>query len=376
MKTRIVNITNVSEQQDVIQQAAEIVENGGLVAFPTETVYGIACRVSLKAFDKLDRAKGRTPEKRYTLHIADPADLDKYIPRLSVKAAKLIQNAWPGPVTVVFELDEEGLKEQADKLDKEAFDALYQDGTLGVRCPDNPIAHELLKNISVPVAAPSANLTGKEAATTAQQVIEQLDGKIDMILDGDPSAGCKYKQSSTVVKVSGPKIEILRQGAIKKRQIEEMSSIQICFVCTGNTCRSPMAEVFCKKKLAEKLNCDIDELELFGYKIVSAAMTNAFGSPASPEVIDICMKKGIDASAHRSRSLEALDVRDIDFLYVMTKVHREHLLQIWPGTANKCYLLDENGDVADPIGSGERIYSACAKQINNAVERRLCEIMR
>ena len=87
-------------------------------------------------------------------------------------------------------------------------------------------------------------------------------------------------------------------------------------------------------------------------------------------------KKGIDATGHRSQTLEAGLVRDSDFLYVMTAMHRKHLLQIWPSAADKCCLLDANGDVTDPIGAGQRIYNVCAEQINDAVERRLCEIMK
>jgi L-threonylcarbamoyladenylate synthase len=195
-----------------------------------------------------------------------------------------------------------------------------------------------------------------------------------MILDGRQWAGCKHNQSSTVVRFAGENLEILRQGVIKSDQIERMSSIQIGFVCTGNTCRSPMAEAFCKKNLSEKNNCDIDELDEFGYKIVSAAMMNAWQTPASGEVIKIFAEKGIDMTGHRSRTLERQDVKDCDFIFVMTQTHLEHLLQIWPDAENKCALLDSKGDIADPIGAGERIYSACALQIEIAVERRLCEM--
>lgn len=376
MKTRIVQIASIDSGLDDIRQAAEIVENGGLVAFPTETVYGIACLASPGPLDKLDRAKGRTPDKRYTLHISSPDNLSRYVPSIGARAKKLIANAWPGPLTIVFGLDAGSVNTMSSLLPAESFNALYTDMTIGVRCPDNLIASKLLESIKGPVVAPSANLTGSRPAVDAQQVLAQLDGEIDMILDGGQWAGCKYDQSSTVISFAGDKLDVLRQGVIKSGQIEQMSSIQICFVCTGNTCRSPMAAAFCKKILAEKNNCNIDELDEFGYKIASAAMMNAWQSPASPEVIEICDEKGIDMTGHRSRTLELPDVRDCDFIFVMTHTHLEHLLQIWPGAESKCALLDPKGDIADPIGAGKRIYSACALQIENAVERRLCEIMK
>jgi protein-tyrosine phosphatase len=375
MKTRIVQIDSIDSGIEDIRRAAEIVENGGLVAFPTETVYGIACLASPASLDKLDLAKGRTPDKRYTLHISSPDDLSQYVPSIGARAKKLIAKAWPGPLTVVFALDADSVSAMRAKLGMDTFDALYTDMTIGVRCPDNPIASKLLEIISGPVVAPSANLTGSPPAVDAQQVLAQLDGKIDMILDGRQWAGCRYDQSSTVVGVSGNKVEIIRQGVIKSDQIERMSSIQICFVCTGNTCRSPMAEAFCKKILAEKNNCDIDELDEFGYKIVSAATMDMWQTPASPEVIEICAGKGIDMTGHRSRTLELQDVKDCDLIFVMTQTHLDHLFRIWPDAESKCALLDPKGDIADPIGAGKRIYNACALQIEKAVERRMCEIM-
>ena len=376
MKTQMVQIDSIASGLDDIRRAAEIVENGGLVAFPTETVYGIACLARSRSLDKLDRVKGRTPDKRYTLHISSPDDLSRYIPSIGARAKKLIANAWPGPLTVVFALGADGLTAISAQLEPETFDALYTGGTIGVRCPDNPIASKLLEDIDGPVVAPSANLTGSKPAVDAEQALAQLDGKVDMILDGRQWAGCKHNQSSTVVRFAGENLEILRQGVIKSDQINQMSAIQICFVCTGNTCRSPMAEAFCKKILAEKNNCGIDELEELGYTVVSAAMMVAWQTPASPEVIEICSGKGIDMTDHRSRTLEAQDVKDCDFIFVMTQTHLKHLLQIWPEAESKCALLDPKGDIADPIGAGGRVYNACALQIEDAVTKRLCEILK
>ena len=192
MKTRIVQIDSIDSGIDDIRRAAEIVENGGLVAFPTETVYGIACLALPASLAKLDLAKGRTPDKRYTLHISSPDDLSRYVPSIGARAKKLIANVWPGPLTVVFALDADDAGAMAGQLGSDTFDALYKDMTIGVRCPDNSIASKLLEIIERPVVAPSANLTGSEPAVDAQQVLEQLDGKIDMILDGGQWAGCQY----------------------------------------------------------------------------------------------------------------------------------------------------------------------------------------
>ncbi len=372
----IIRVDPLNIDMDKVYAAAAVIDGGGLVAFPTETVYGVACRVEGSSLAKLDAAKGRPGDKRYSLHIAGADSITDYIHRLSFRACKLIENCWPGPVTVVFELSEPDLSEQKKRVDEEIFNLLYQGGTLGVRCPDNPIAIALLSACSRPVVAPSANLSGQEPALTADEVLAQLDGRVDMVIaPNDESNVCRYQLNSTVVKISSGNISILREGAVKMGDIENMSSMQILFVCTGNTCRSPMGEYFCKKYIAEKLECNVDELEKKGYKVVSAGVYGMDGAPASREVIDICKQKGIDASSHHSRLLTAEMVEESDIIFAMTRGHGRGILSMSPQAESKCFLLDGDNDIPDPIGGGFDVYNKCACIIERALDNRLCEMM-
>lgn len=376
METKLYKISDIRSDSERIQEAAAILESGGLAAFPTETVYGIGCIVKADALDKLDNLKGGRAEKRYSLHIAGPDDLRRYVRNIGARAQKLIAEFWPGPLTIVFVPDEESFEFAKETLDKDTFDALFDAGTIGVRCPDNELCSALLGRVDLPVVASSANLSGKEPATKAEQVIEDFEGKIDAIVDGDPVFGCRYDENSSVVKVSSARIEMLREGVIKKEEIMEKSQVSICFVCTGNTCRSPMAEYICKKFISEKLNCNIDELGSLGYKVTSAGIMRGLRNPASPEVIDICSSLGVDASGHSSRSLNREDIEKSDFVFVMTQGHLEQISHYWPGAEVGCKRLDGCRDIADPIGASMSVYKACAEQIEQAVTERLGEILK
>ncbi len=376
METKIITLDPVDIDADKIHQAAAIVDSGGLVVFPTETVYGIACTVSESAFLNLDKAKGRPGGKRYTLHIPAPDAITKYIPTLSFRACKLVENAWPGPVTIVFELSEEDLAKQKNRLNDQIFNLLYQNGTIGVRCPDNPIAASLLSACKNPVVAPSANLSGHKPAFTSKMVLAQLDGRVDMIIAPQSEIDAyAHKVSSTVVKISSGNISIMRDGAVKNADIEKMSEICILFVCTGNTCRSPMGEFFCKKYIAEKLECNVDELEKKGYKIISAGLFGMDGAPASSEVIDICGRKGIDASRHSSQLLTAEMVEKSDVIFAMTGGHLRSVIRMSRNAESKSFLLAGSRDIPDPIGGGFEVYNECALVIERALDNRLCEMM-
>jgi L-threonylcarbamoyladenylate synthase len=217
METKVIKIDGAQINPAEIKEAAEIIDAGGLVAFPTETVYGIACRIKGDSLAKLDEIKGRTADKYYSLHIANRDDINKYVPTLKLRAQKLIQNAWPGPLTLVFELDDKDIEKQRKKLEKEVFENLYKDNSIGIRCPDNSIAAVLLQQTDNAIVAPSANVTGQAPATNAEQVLAQLAGKVDLILDGGP---CKYQSSSTVAKIGKKGLEILRNGVYSQLELE------------------------------------------------------------------------------------------------------------------------------------------------------------
>jgi L-threonylcarbamoyladenylate synthase len=372
MKTKLIKLNKKEINAQEIKEAADIIDAGGFVAFPTETVYGIAARVTKDTLSKLNQLKERPENKHYTLHIAKSSDVFKYVPALSLRARKLIQNTWPGPLTLVFELDQNNIQKLQTSLDKEVLETLYQDQSIGIRCPDNPIAAALLEQVRYPVVAPSANISDKPPAVTAEQVLEQLSGKIDMVLDGGP---CEFKKSSTVARIGAKGIEILRVGAYSQFELEALSQIKFLFVCTGNTCRSPMAEGIFRHYLAQKLNCKVDELELMGYKVSSAGIIGSSGFPASDEAIAACADQGIDIKNHRNRGLSKELIEESDFIFAMERIHLSRIIALEPKAGQRCLLLAANKEIPDPIGQSKRIYDNCVKLISKAVEERIGELI-
>jgi len=326
METKVVKFNAEKPDVAAIREAAAVLDSGGLVVFPTETVYGIGCRVEAGSLRRLDELKKRSAEKHYTLHIGRKEDLERYVPRIPVRAEKLISRAWPGPVTIVFELDEQDVEKQADIVGREAFAELYRNNSIGVRCPDNAIASMLLVNSQMAVVAPSANLEGCRPATDAGEVLAQLYGLVDLVLDG---GACRLKKSSTVVKMGRMGWDILREGVYSAKEVAGMSTVNILFVCTGNTCRSPMAEGLCRKYLSEKLGCKLDALDRMGYKVSSAGVMSISNLPASAESVAFCASEGV---------------------------------------------LLENG-IADPIGEGKGIYENCGRLVEQGIRERFSELV-
>ncbi|MFA6186263.1 MAG: L-threonylcarbamoyladenylate synthase [Phycisphaerae bacterium] len=369
----IYKIIDPAKDAEKLKQVADCIDAGGLAVIATETVYGIACKVNADSLAKLDAAKERPAEKRYTVHLGDKNKIKNYVPNLWPTAKKLIEKALPGPLTLVFELDENQAAAAKNRFDSKTASLLYTDNSIGIRCPDQKVCQAILNLCKYSVVMPSANISGKEPAINAQQAIEQLNGKVDIIVD---SGQCRLKQSSTVVRISPTETKILRQGSFSAEQIHRFSTISIMFVCTGNTCRSPMAEALAKKAVAEKLKCRVDQLIDIGYKIISAGVAAINGIAVSPESARYCDTKGVDLAGHRSQRLTAKMIETADYIFAMSRGHIDDIIDINPAAAAKCRLLNGNADIADPIGGGSEVYAICGNAIEKAVENRINELFK
>ena len=189
-----------------VQTAADLIRGGGLVAVPTETVYGLAgSGLSEAAVEEIYRVKGRPEQKPLSLMVSGPGDIDRYCVRVPEAARILAEKFWPGPLTIVLQA-------------KDLVPAIVRAGgsTVGLRCPDHPLTLALLRACDVPLAAPSANPSGQPSPKTAAAVAAYFDGKIAGILDGGP---CGLGRESTIIDMSAAPYRILRQGALPEAEL-------------------------------------------------------------------------------------------------------------------------------------------------------------
>lgn len=213
MKTELIKIDAEKIDLKKVKRAARIIKAGGIVAFPTETVYGLAADfLNQPAVARIFAVKKRSPNKPLTVQIADISYLEKLACDISVFAYQLMGRFWPGPLTLV-------LKAQAN-LPAHLVSSEAK-GTIGVRISDNKIAQSLIKASGTALVAPSANLSGEPAAKTAAEVLETFDGLIEMVIDG---GAAKLGLASTVVDLSGSPYRILREGAISRRDIQSVQN--------------------------------------------------------------------------------------------------------------------------------------------------------
>jgi len=209
METKIIKIDQENYFNKILNYPAKVLKEGGLVAFPTETVYGLGCNaLDEEAITKIFEVKGRPGDNPLIIHISEIEMLDALVKDYSGIVKKVISKFWPGPLTIVF---------KSSALVPSIVSAGLD--TVAVRMPSNAIAQKLIEIAGVPIAAPSANLSGKPSPTSAKHVIDDLSGKIECIIDG---GDCQVGLESTVLDMSSDHPTILRPGGIT---IEELRKV-------------------------------------------------------------------------------------------------------------------------------------------------------
>jgi protein-tyrosine phosphatase len=351
VETRVITVDPLQFDPAVLDAAVETLRGGGLVGMPTDTVYGVAANLDHpEALRRLQEFRHGGGEALVTVHLGDRDDLRKIVPGpLPAAAQRLIQKFWPGPLTLVFPTP---------------------DGAgVAVRYPNHRVARELVRRAGVRVGAPSA---GELPAVTGDEARRALEGKVDVLIDAGPT---KQHGPSTVVRLLGGRAEVLREGAIPRAVIDEVNVTTLLFVCTGNTCRSPMAEAIARKLLADRLQVPEAELAERGYRVISAGTGAGYGAPATEEAEHAVRKFGADLTKHESRPVTISMVEEADRVWVMTGRHKRSLLELMPELAAKIELLDPSGrEVDDPIGGPPELYRAAAQQIHESLTQRLKEI--
>ena len=209
MVTQYFRITDPETQREELAQAAAILREGGLLGIPTETVYGLGANgLNTDAVNRIFLAKGRPQDNPLILHIPGPRWLSRYCRNVPPAAYELAERFWPGPLTIILRRRANVPNAVTAGLD-----------TVGVRCPDHPVTLAIIREAGVPVAAPSGNLSGRPSPTCARHMAEDMDGRIDGIVDGGP---CQVGVESTILDLTTPIPRLLRPGGLPLEALEEV----------------------------------------------------------------------------------------------------------------------------------------------------------
>ncbi len=349
METRVVRVDAEHPDPTALKRAVSVLEKGGVVGVPTETVYGLAVHPSSpEAIRRLRELKGDRGEKPFSYHIGVETELAGLGVEMPELGRRLAKRYWPGPLTLVVP---RGANEQ-----------------IGIRMVGHAIARDLIQLARSPLFMTSANRSDELPAHDAESVQKAFDGMIDLILDAGPA---QLRSSSTVVRVTPLRWEILREGFLTREMIVQTVDRFVLFVCSGNTCRSPMAKALSRLELARRAGIPLEHSEEGGTRFDSAGVYAGGSDGASPHARAAVAELGAFLDDHHSQPLTPELTAQADEIYTMSKVHLAFVQELLPPEQrSKVMLLDPEGrEIPDPFGGDIETYRRTAHHLQSLVHR-------
>ena len=343
------------EEADSIGEATAIaLQRGGIAIIPTESGQeAIAWGLAPEAASRLAAIAGDHP---VALALRSHWELFDWLPHARGRITNLARKHWPGPLGMFASGGEWGL---ARKLPESVRRAVWTNQGLALRMPAMPLIDVVHEILGGPLLIASI-----DAAADAE-----------VVLEAEPSV--LAPAPVTWVQANPNDWRIVRPGVVPAEHLAEDSACSILFLCTGNTCRSPMAASLCRMLLAQSLGCAESELASRGFRVQSAGLSAMMGQAASEHADTVTREWGADLSQHRSQRLTGPLYYLSDHVFAMTRSHLEVLESIpqQPSSPRPRLLSPYNEDIADPYGGHEEDYRACAEQILESLKLRLPEIL-
>jgi protein-tyrosine-phosphatase/tRNA A37 threonylcarbamoyladenosine synthetase subunit TsaC/SUA5/YrdC len=346
---------------EAAQLAARALYQGRLVMLPTES--GPELVVSALRSDAVARLlEIAEPAEPLAVVLTATAEAADWLPFLGEPGRRLVRKLGAGPWKLIADggADFGLLRRLPDPVRQAVCPARH----LALRWPDHPVWNMTARLVKQPLVSAPCSGPGQNTLLNDTHILSVVDNAMQAGLP------------TTLIRVTGKQWQVARAGGLSDEALDELLPCRVLFVCTGNTCRSPMAEALMKRLLADRLGCRPEELRPRGFLVQSAGLAAMIGSEAAPDAVGVMRECGADLAGHQSQRLTLEHYMLADHVFAMTESHLGALASVdIPGLPTPRLLSPEGDDVPDPIGAEAEVYRACAQEILGHLQKRLPEIL-
>jgi protein-tyrosine-phosphatase/tRNA A37 threonylcarbamoyladenosine synthetase subunit TsaC/SUA5/YrdC len=354
-----VDWTGARDRAALAQAAVETLARGEWVALPTESGFAAVARA-----DRHDSSTSLpAADLRWSLALPGGIEPETWTGKIGRVPLRLLRRTWPGPVCYVFE--DAARSGPAARLAPRVRELVAPGGHLALRQPSHDAFLALLDAVEEPLLL-------AEPPNPAPDWLASLGEAVALVLEAGPA---RFQEPATRVRIAGDTWRIEAPGVYDEDELRRLTACLILFVCTGNTCRSPMAEALCKAMLAARLDCAVEELPQRGWWVMSAGVSAFPGDVPAPEAQQAVRTLGANLGEHQSRPVRPELAAVADYLLAMTRSHQVALRQLFPELGAEPRLLGGEEDLPDPIGGDQAVYDNCARLIQDRLECLLAEVM-